>query len=254
MFRDSMTSLIRTFSGSGSYAEFLSALDSDPSLGKQARTKVLNAIRQGPVVYSSGDLFSWYREGRIPFIKLSGKFWEELAEFSHWIEPAIRLRWAEETARFSKNELQTGEILSILSRDYEAERNVGFSRSVFNDLHGLKCTWTDASIRKFDIDHIIPYSLWHNNGLWNLVPARKQVNIQKRDKLVARDFLFSRREAIIYAWEIQRDRLPDRFDRELVQLLGRPPNPGNWKLPAFDRLSEAIEATAFRRQAERWSA
>lgn len=253
-FREALTSLIRNFKGPGSYSDFLAACDTDLSFARLTRSKIRDAIRTGPVVYSSGNLFSWSRKGNTQYILMPGNFWEEMAELSHWIEPAIRLRWAEETRRFSKEARQTGEILNLLSTDYEAKRNVGFSRTVFDAFSDLSCTWTGARLREFDVDHIIPYSLWHNNDLWNLVPAHRKVNNRKRDKLVARDFLFSRRDAIVHAWEIQRNSLPDRFDRELRNLMGAVPDPANWQAPAFHRLAETVEATAFRRQATRWSA
>ena len=254
MFRQALTGLVEQFRAAGSYAAFIEAAEADPGIAVATRRKVREAIQKGPVVFASGNTFNWLRQDGRAYIEMAGDFWEQLAELSHWIEPAIRLRWAEETQRFSKDNLQTGDILNLLSADYEQQRNVALSRSLFSERQGLHCTWTNQPLRAFEIDHIIPYSLWHNNDLWNLVPAHRLVNNAKRDKLVARDCLFRQRDAVVHAWETHRNHAPKRFDRELARLLGAPIQPANWQSPAFNRLAEAIEATALRRQAERWSA
>lgn len=62
------------------------------------------SIRAGPVIYTSGNLFDWMGRGRDSHLVLPAGFWRELAELGQWIEPAIRLRWAEETRRFSKGQ------------------------------------------------------------------------------------------------------------------------------------------------------
>lgn len=36
-------------------------------------------------------------------------------------------------------------------------------------------------IAGFAIDHVIPFALWHNNDIWNLLPAAPAVNTQKSD-------------------------------------------------------------------------
>jgi hypothetical protein len=255
VFRRLMTTMISDFADSGGYLAYRERGLRNPSAGRELYDKVRHAIRLGPVVYTSGNLFDWVGRGRDSHLVLPAEFWRELAELGHWIEPAIRLRWAEETRRFSKGQWGVGDVLSLLSTDYEVERNVALSRGIFASAAELKCTWTDKRLPKgFDVDHILPYSLWHNNDLWNLVPADPKVNRNKRDKLVDRTFLLNRRDAIIHAWKVQRDQAFERFDLELKNLLGRRPDARNWERPAFHRLAEAIEATALRRKAERWSA
>lgn len=247
-FRAELEQLVAGFRRSGSYAHYTEQREIDPKVDRVLRQKVRNALREGPVRYASGGIFRW--EGG--WISMPGKFWEDLGEFGHWVEPAVRLQWAEETERFSKGEVSVGEALGLLSTDYRAERNVGAARDLFGKLPRLDCTWTGVKLRHFDVDHILPFSLWRDNGLWNLVPASPAVNRAKGNSLVARDILLARRDAVVHAWELQRAALPRRFDLDLRQLLGAPPDPGNWQAPAFHRLAEAIESTALRRQAARW--
>jgi SAM-dependent methyltransferase len=256
-FRGELEQIIARFQDQGSYAAYLDAVLQAPRINASLRSKVRQTIRAGPVTFSSGDLFAWIGKGRKGRISMPESLWQELGEMAGWIEPAIRLRWAEETKRFSKGQWEVGDLLSILSRDYLEERNVSRARTVFLEekaRNGINCTWSRKPLKeRLDVDHIIPFVLWRSNDLWNLVPASPKANNQKRDKLVARDFLFRRRDDIIHHWEVLRTAYPDGFDLELRNLLGKKPAPNNWKSPAFQRLSEAIESTALRRQAKRWA-
>jgi CRISPR/Cas system Type II protein with McrA/HNH and RuvC-like nuclease domain len=47
----------------------------------------------------------------------------------------------------------------------------------------VRCVWSGDTIARYDIDHIIPFTIWKNNDLWNLLPARPDFNNQKRDKI-----------------------------------------------------------------------
>ncbi|WP_322496677.1 HNH endonuclease domain-containing protein [Chloroflexus sp.] len=51
--------------------------------------------------------------------------------------------------------------------------------------------------RDYAIDHVIPYAVWGNNDLWNLLPTLPQVNLAKSDALPARPLLIKRKDVII---------------------------------------------------------
>jgi hypothetical protein len=105
------------------------------------------------------------------------------------------------------------------------------------------------------VDHLIPFSLWYNNDLWNLLPASRTVNQAKKDKLVSRPTLVSSRERIIHYWRLLRSLQEKRFELELRRsLLGREVPRASWELEAFAGLSEAIESVAIQRGVQRWSA
>ena len=40
----------------------------------------------------------------------------------------------------------------------------------------MQCVWSAKTLKKYDIDHSMPFSLWPNNDLWNLVPSDSKVN------------------------------------------------------------------------------
>jgi hypothetical protein len=171
----------------------------------------------------------------------------------HWIEPAMVLRWAEETNRMSGGRVMVAEVLNRLVVNPTEERNVGAAKEVFDGMVEKRCVWSDKVLRTgYAVDHVIPFRLWHCNDLWNLLPCDAQVNGRKSDKQPERGPLFQRKDAIVFYWESVRQRLERRFDHELVSFTGKKPETGNCQNPGFQRLVEAVEVTAIRRGAERW--
>ncbi|MFO7821552.1 MAG: S24 family peptidase [Lentisphaeria bacterium] len=99
----------------------------------------------------------------------------------------------------------------------------------------------------------MPFALWRNNDLWNLLPASHNANNQKRDKLVSRRVLHRQRDTIIGYWELVRSAFGDCFDYELSRsLTGGERLPSNWKNKAFSALSATVETVALQRGIPRW--
>lgn len=110
------------------------------------------------------------------------------------------------------------------------------------------------SQRTLAVDHLIPFALWGNNDLWNLVPAHAAVNSHKSDKLPAGALLLERRDPIVDSWSLLREAMPEAFDLQVVHLLGSTPQRGgDWRGELFARLREAVEVTALQRGVERWT-
>ena len=104
--------------------------------------------------------------------------------------------------------------------------------------------------RKYHADHVIPYSLWQNNDLWNLLPVKLAVNLQKSDKIPARDVLTTQKPRILYYWNELNRHFPKRFAAEAAAQTGET----RVSLPAlFDNLLETAEVTALQRGCERWA-
>ena len=117
----------------------------------------------------------------------------------------------------------------------------------------MECVWSGKIIKKFDIDHIIPFSFWRNNDLWNLMPTQPKLNLQKKDNLPSYALMNQRKDSIIYYWQILRGDNERRFDYEAEKLIGRGAvDREDWELPLFSSLIEAIEVTALQRGCERW--
>lgn len=141
----------------------------------------------------------------------------------------------------SKGGLNRGDVLALLDPNYSRERYVRDTERFFKNIKSkeeLICVWSGQKIRKLNIDHVIPYSLWHNNDLWNLLPTSDKVNAKKRDQIISPDFLKKQKELVIYYWELLNEGYPKRFQNELnISLLGYENNQSsNWQNAAFNSL------------------
>jgi len=245
-------------------------------LADAAANKLANTIVAGPVTFAGGAIdddrpFFWH-DGRITHkgacgssarlisslgrIHMRGEIWRELVLVGHWIAEAIVLRWAELTHEISRRQVPIADVVGRLLVAPTTERDQQRVRDLYRSLPGLRCVWTEDAIgpkRGFEIDHIIPFSLWHNNDLWNLVPATREANNAKRDRLVSRERLRGSRDLILDYWQTTRRASPDRFDYEIRRSLLSPSVPAsNWEFSAFSALSEAIESVACQRGIPRW--
>ena len=97
------------------------------------------------------------------------------------------------------------------SSDNSGDRK-GISRAAqvfYKNLWSMKenaiCVWTGQKINSVagcHLDHVIPFSIWKNNELWNLMPTLPEVNGKKSDKIPSMKLLDLRKEAIIHFWDL----------------------------------------------------
>lgn len=268
MFRQSMTELMTAYAGSGEHGG-LSAWQLDQNAGRikpeiavlqeAALRSIGQAIRQGPVAFAGGALASgpvFTFDRMRAEVMLAADLWRELSLLGHWIVDAVILRWAALTERFSQRQgIRSGEVLPLLLAKPEPLRATSIAREIFGRQTWERCAWSDRRLtRGFVVDHIIPFSLWGCNDLWNLVPAHPAVNSEKSDKLPTAELMTSRRDSILHAWRTLRECLPDSFDRQATHLSGSAITCGTpWEDTLFTRLREAVEITALQRGMERWS-
>lgn len=255
-FRRKQEAIIEAYRNRGGLSQFLVDQASDSLNAEVTREfsatlgAIEKTIRQGPIVFSSGNLFR-HEPG---YVVVDPGAWSEFCQLGHWIEPAVVLRWAEETNRMSGGRIAVSDILHRLLIHPTEERNVGAARDAFERMEEKRCVWTDRELRtNYAIDHVIPFSLWHSNDLWNLLPCDSRINGSKSDKLPERTLLLKRKETIISYWERARERLGRRFDHDLTNFIGNRHGRPDWQLAAFQRLVEAVEFTAVQRGTDRWS-
>jgi len=124
-------------------------------------------------------------------------------------------------------------------------RNVLLSEKIFKKLKKedgtLECVWTGSQITNdLNIDHVLPFSVWRNNDLWNLLPAKSNVNNSKRDKIPSLELLDKRKDRIISYWQVIQEIEQAGFVKEMnVNLITRQDfNQHNWENLAFDSLKE----------------
>ena len=187
---------------------------------------------------------------------MSAELWRELSLLGHWIGDAVIVRWAALTERIADRQgLRSGDVLPLLLARPEPDRVTALARAVYIEAKVDRCVWSKRSLvdRTFAVDHVIPFALWGNNDLWNLMPAHPAVNGQKSDKLPHGDLLAERRQEVLENWGLLRQAMPEAFDHQSTNLLGsRPAATGQWADRLFDRMREAVEVTALQRGIERW--
>lgn len=261
-FRSLLSALIDAYRQSGGLTRF--ELDSRAatlpgeigSLREQVLKQIRSTIVQGPVTHAGGSLEAgpiFRYDSRSREIRFSAALWREFCLVGHWIHDAVILRWAELTSDISKKQIRPSEAIDLLLTIPIPERDVTDARSTYRQLATLHCTWTGAAIpRGFAVDHIIPFSLWHNNDLWNLVPASPTVNTAKSDKLPTRELMLRRRDAIVGYWEALRASHQSRFDHEATRVTGQQNLSANWQGVVFQAVHDAVEYTAVQRGYERW--
>ena len=175
-------------------------LEDDKSVSPLLKS-IAKTIKLGPVEYSGSSfgekIFKWEKDKIvIPF-----DVWYEIVTMGHWISDSILLKWAEFSAGLARSKnikLDKYEILSRLMESYEADRDTSVVRKIIDQEQNPECVWTGVSLKKeYAIDHVIPYSLWKNNDLWNLLPSLPKVNLSKSDKLPTRELVIKQKDAIV---------------------------------------------------------
>lgn len=236
---------------------------------------IARTIVKGPITYSGGSLRTTEQvfdfKGKLTMYKcsspsdiingfgrvyFSANIWRELCLIGHWIGEAIILRWANLSRIFSRYETSLADIIGLLMNELDVQRSSYDAKAIYSNQEHLLCVWSAKrlSSNKFDVDHIIPYSLWHNNDLWNLVPSDPKVNNQKTDKHISMETLSKRRDLIVHYWRLLYQEKPVRFENEIERtLISRRIQKDKWEIQAFKALAEAVEIIASQRGVERWN-
>lgn len=136
--------------------------------------------------------------------------WQCFSQYACWIEPAILNEWVRLMETYNVQYDR-----SIYDRAFQWEdskRHTNHVRKIAQAVQSqlarqnasLVCVWSGQKIGSsgFDIDHCFPWSRWFNNDLWNLMPANKAVNNQKREKLPSAPTMHRARERILDWWEL----------------------------------------------------
>ncbi len=249
----------------GNLFSVLRALDDDPRPLQPHLAKIAQTIRRGPVQYAGGPtqpLFTFQPDGSVPgltgqpqgWIGIPLPVWLDLSRYEHWIRDSAIIHWAELTAEMN-SAADAGPYAGLLLQTPGDQRDTDDMRQfLVRQPNLLECVWTGQSVqRRFEVDHLIPYSVWGNNDLWNLLPAHPTVNQQKGDALPTRQLVARRRDAIIGHWQAYWPVWPERFSTQLGRALtGSPTATAGWESAAFTTLQQTIERIATSRDLRRW--
>ena len=168
-------------------------------LQQVALRSIANTIRSGPVAFAGGALGTgpvFEFDPTTRSVVMAADLWRELCLLGHWIIDAVIVRWAALTERFAHRQgIRSGEVLPLLLARPTPERATAMARQIYLDAGVKRCVWSMRSLdgRHFAVDHVIPFALWGNNDLWNLLPAHPAVNGEKSDRLPSGELLMSRR-------------------------------------------------------------
>lgn len=257
-FRKHLEALVQRYAKAGGYSGF--RIERNKGLLSQDTQKLVSALMadiehaiiKGPVVFAGGALitgrvFGYDTENRM--ILVPSDLWIELSHLGFWVSQAVILQWAEKTAKLG-GDIEVGSVVSLLLVK-EDERTTIDARKLFSGVDRLECVWTGATLREsFDVDHVIPFDLWRNNDIWNLLPSSKTANSKKSNKLPTAEILRSRKDCIVGYWELMRNKNSQRFDKEAETLLVLPGC--NWQNALYGQMCNAIEVTALQRGVGRW--
>jgi hypothetical protein len=170
-------------------------------------------------------------------------------------QDSILFKWAEfSTNHGSRLPMET--VLHSVLRSPVTERDAEASKRLYRVLlrssGTVQCVWTGHATSTYDVDHVIPFSVWKNNDLWNLLPSTKKVNGAKRDKIPTPEMLEKSRDRIGDYWLRLYEAQPLRFKKELqISLLGDR-SFDHWQRDALGQLQDSCAYLIKNRGFEPW--
>jgi hypothetical protein len=155
---------------------------------------------------------------------------------------SIIFKWADYSVKQIEG-VKYENIVEQLTKSPVLERSVYESTNYFKKLvaenQSLECVWSGKLITESaenNIDHLIPYTVWHNNDLWNLLPTHKTTNSKKSDKIPGSQLIIKRKDVVISYWELLQKEFTNTFNSELeMSILGAKPTV-NWQNESIRRL------------------
>jgi hypothetical protein len=170
---------------------------------------------------------------------------------------SILFKWAEFSVQASGKTLSVTQVLDEVLKSPITARDIAESKALYKSIlqtdGQVYCVWSGDKITRYDIDHIIPFTIWKNNDLWNLLPARPDLNNQKRDKIPSPALIEGRRELICHYWDLINHNKSQRFQKELqIALLGLQQS-NDWHDIAINQLKRSCDYLISTRGYEMWS-
>ena len=174
-------------------------------------------------------------------------------------QDSILFNWAEFSVKASNNNLSVSMVLNEVLKSPITERNIKDSKKLYSEIlkkNGMfYCVWTGTKMTKTkesNIDHVIPFSIWKNNDLWNLLPSTAKINNNKRDKIPTPEIIEKQKELILEYWEIIYESQSQRFQKEIqVAILGNL-SFDTWKHNGISQLQNSCNYLIENRGFEGW--
>ncbi|MEN3323745.1 HNH endonuclease domain-containing protein [Mariniflexile soesokkakense] len=171
-------------------------------------------------------------------------------------QDSILFKWAEFSVNASGNNLSVHKVLNEALKSPITMRDIKESKKLYKEIlqkeGNVYCVWTGRKISNYDIDHLIPFSVWKNNDLWNLLPSDSRINNQKRDKIPTPEIIERQKNLILDYWGIIFESQSKRFQKEIqVALLGNH-SFDSWKNIGITQLQNSCNYLIENRGFEGW--
>ncbi len=151
------------------------------------------------------DYLSGFGEMRIP-----EDLWQTLRKHTVWVEPVVVAEWSEmirgyaqgQDRRIDESKIKEAMVWAEPERDVKIPR-----KQAIRLLEGkqLFCVWSGKRLGEnmLDMDHCLPWSVWSCSDLWNLMPAHRRVNQNKKRDLLPSDLVMDAAQDRILDWWCQ---------------------------------------------------
>ena len=189
--------------------------------------------------------------------KLDTRYFDAFETFGHFLigTSGIINRWSTFSANASKGSISKEAVLSKLTDVLETKRFTNEARQLVLDSDQKRCVWSG---KKYDsdnlcIDHVLPFSVYYNNDLWNLMPSTALVNSRKSDKIPSEEKFLNAKDRIINCWNHYMSVYPSQFmDQLKISLTGELPT-DHWQQVAYEALIEKSKYLVDKRGLQIWS-
>lgn len=150
----------------------------------------------------------------------------------------IARRWRETTYKLNQNNFATDKIDAMIYKTIFSDRNTTIGRRYLPV--ECQCVWSGKKLHqgKYDIDHVLPYSVWFNNDLWNLLPCDPKVNAKKSDKIPSPELILKQSDLIVSYWEMYEEKAKELFEYQVKSALMPVGNQVTDKIKLIEALSE----------------
>lgn len=286
-FEPLLTNLINKYENLGGFSAFYNDLKNKgiPSFLKddffELAKKLRDTITKMPMKYIgrsiSNNYYSVYtfnntvrlkREAQIDIERLINDFgnfsipieyFEAFKILGSFIngQDSILFKWAEFSINVSSKNLSMNKVLNEVLKSPITNRDILGSKKLYESILEEKgivyCVWTGEKLNKYDIDHIIPFSVWKNNDLWNLLPSSSTINRKyKKDKIPSPYLIEKQKDIILDYWNIIYQEQSVRFRKEIqTALLGNHAF-STWKENGIRQLKESCNYLIENRGFEEW--
>ena len=171
-------------------------------------------------------------------------------------QDSILFKWAEFSVNASGKNLSVEKVINEVLKSPITLRDVEESKKIYKAILKKEgkvfCVWTGKEITNYDVDHMIPFSIWRNNDLWNLLPSQPATNNKKRDKIPSVEMIEKRKDLILHFWGLLNENQSQRFQKEIkLALLGNSPV-GDWQNIAIKQLQSRCDYLISNRGYQGW--